>query len=63
MGNVKSIAIKTLGNDIMREHPNKLSKDFESNKKALADITEIKSKKVRNVLAGYITKKMKKADA
>jgi small subunit ribosomal protein S17e len=59
MGRVKSIAIKTLGDDLIREHPDKLSVDFESNKKALEGITEIKSKRVRNVLAGYITKKMK----
>ncbi len=59
MGRVKSIAIKTLGDDLIREHPKKLSPNFDSNKKALGDITEIKSKRVRNVLAGYITKKMK----
>lgn len=61
MGRVKHIAVKTLGNDIMREHADKLSPDFDKNKKALAGITEIKSKKVRNTLAGYISKKMRKA--
>jgi small subunit ribosomal protein S17e len=59
MGRVKSIAIKTLGDDLIREHSKKFSPDFESNKKALEDIAEIKSKRVRNVLAGYITKKMR----
>ena len=59
MGRVKSISIKTLGDDIMREHINKLSADFESNKKVLEEITDIKSKRTRNVLAGYISKKMK----
>ena len=63
MGRVKSIAIKTLGDDIIREHPKKLKTDFEGNKKALAGITEIKSKRTRNVLAGYITKKMKAVQA
>ena len=62
MGRVKHIAVKSLGNDIMREHSDKLSPDFDKNKKALAGITEIKSKKVRNVLAGYISKKMRKAE-
>ncbi len=59
MGKVKSIAIKTLGDDIIKEHADKLSADFESNKKALEKITKIKSKRTRNVLAGYIVKKMK----
>jgi small subunit ribosomal protein S17e len=63
MGRVKSVAIKTLGDDIISEHAAKLSKDFGKNKKALASITEIKSKRVRNVLAGYIAKKMKTANA
>ena len=59
MGRVKSVAIKTLGDDILREHSDKLSPDFEKNKKALEKITEIKSKRTRNVLAGYISKKIK----
>jgi small subunit ribosomal protein S17e len=59
MGRVKSVAVKTLGDDLIREHSKKLSADFEKNKKALEDIVDIKSKKVRNVLAGYITNKMK----
>jgi small subunit ribosomal protein S17e len=59
MGRVKSIAIKTLGDDLIRQHSKKLTPDFDANKKALAEITEIKSKRVRNVLAGYISKKMK----
>ena len=59
MGRVKSISIKTLGDDIIRGHINKLSADFKSNKKVLEEITNIKSKRIRNVLAGYISKKMK----
>lgn len=59
MGRVKSIAVKTLGDDLIREHSKKLTTDFEKNKIVLGDLIEIKSKRVRNVLAGYITKKMK----
>jgi small subunit ribosomal protein S17e len=60
MGRVKSIAIKTLGNDVMRAHKDKLSKDFDKNKKVLGELMEIKSKRTRNVLAGYISKKIRK---
>jgi small subunit ribosomal protein S17e len=59
MGRVKSIAVKTLGDDLIREHAKKLTTDFEKNKMVLGDLIEIKSKRVRNVLAGYITNKMK----
>lgn len=62
MGRVKSIAIKTLGDDIIKEHADKLSKDFEKNKEVLNKNAEIKSKRTRNVLAGYITKKMRKRE-
>ena len=61
MGRVKSVSVKTLGDDIIREHTKELTADFEGNKKALSGIMDIKSKRIRNVLAGYITKKMKTA--
>jgi small subunit ribosomal protein S17e len=60
MGRIKLIAIKTLGNELIKEHGNKFSEDFEKNKIALDKIKTIKSKKIRNILAGYITSEMKK---
>jgi small subunit ribosomal protein S17e len=59
MGRVKSTPIKSLGDDIVRQHRDKLKTDFESNKKVLDGLMEIKSKRIRNIVAGYITKKMK----
>lgn len=58
MGRIKSIAIKRLGEELIKEHGGKFSADFEKNKKALAEVKPIKSKRIRNILAGYITKKM-----
>lgn len=60
MGRVKNIGVKTMGDDILREHADKLSEDFEKNKKILEKIIAIKSKKIRNILAGYLTNEMKK---
>ena len=60
MGSVKSVSIKTLGNKLIREHGKNFSDDFEKNKKILNDIKNIKSKKVRNILVGYITKEMQR---
>lgn len=62
MGSVKSIAIKSLGNKIIMEHGKKFTKDFEKNKLILNEIKTMKSKKVNNILAGYITKKMRQMD-
>jgi len=60
MGRVKSVAIKTLGDDLIKEFGAKFSTDFEQNKKILEEVRPIKSKRTRNVLAGYISKEMYK---
>ena len=58
MGSIKSVAIKTLGDDLIRQYTSKFTDDFERNKKALIELKDIKSKRVRNILAGYITRRM-----
>ena len=61
MGRIKIVAIKTLGNEIMNSHGDKMSEDFDSNKKAIKEVRDIKSKKIRNMVAGYITREFSKA--
>ena len=58
MGRIKSTAIRTLGSDVLKQNPDRFAKDFEKNKKALAELKKIKSKRTRNKLAGFITRKM-----
>jgi small subunit ribosomal protein S17e len=60
MGRIKITAIKSLADDMIEEHGDRFGSDFEKNKLALNELKEIKSKKTRNVLAGYITKQMQK---
>lgn len=62
MGSVKSVSIKRLGNKLIMEHGKKFSTDFEKNKISIKEIKEIKSKKVSNILAGYITRKMRQIE-
>jgi small subunit ribosomal protein S17e len=61
MGRVKSTAIKNLARDILEEHGDKFTTDFDKNKKVLASVKKIESIKVRNVVAGYITKVIKRS--
>ena len=64
MGRIKTIPIKSLGDRLLEEHADKFTTDFEKNKKVIDSLKDMNSKKMRNVLAGYITKevqKMKKA--
>ena len=48
--------IKRLSNEIMNEYQNKFGTDFSSNKQILNEITIIRSKSLKNKIAGYIKK-------
>jgi len=60
MGRIKSVPVKNLGDDLMATHGKKFTTDFDKNKKILDEVKKIKSKRTRNVIAGYITKQMQK---
>ena len=60
MGKVKTTQIKRTSNKILRNNPEKFTKNIEENKKLLPEVAEIRSKKLRNVIAGYITRLVKK---
>ena len=52
--------IKRLSNEILSEHKEKFGTDFGENKKILDSISIIRSKGLKNELAGFITKFIKK---
>ena len=56
MGRIKSKLIKRTGKTLISEE-NAFSDDFDNNKKVLSDL--MPSKKIRNQVAGYITRKKK----
>ncbi len=56
MGRIKTILIKRTALKLFREHKEKFKKDFEKNKKIVEELAEIPSKKLRNVIAGYVTR-------
>lgn len=55
---VKPSYIKNIGTELLEYHREKFSGDFDDNKKAVANSTDIPSKRVRNRVAGYITRKV-----
>ncbi|HJW97224.1 MAG TPA: 30S ribosomal protein S17e [archaeon] len=61
MGRIKSVPVKNLGDEEIEKHGEGFTTDFDKNKKALDKVRKIKSKRTRNVVAGYITTQMKKA--
>ena len=60
MGRIKTSLIKRVGLDIMNNFGDKVSQDYEQNKKLVEELTGISSKKLRNIIAGYITRLSKK---
>lgn len=52
--------IKRLSKEVLQNHQSKFGEDFAENKKTLNQISIIRSKGLKNELAGYITKFIKK---
>lgn len=61
MGRIKTQQIKSKGDELFEKMGNKAAKDFEGNKKLVDKNAIVRSKKLRNVLAGYLTRKAKKS--
>ncbi|GBL40783.1 40S ribosomal protein S17-B [Nitrosarchaeum sp.] len=55
--------IKRLSYEVLDEHKPKFGVDFADNKKVLDQIAIIRSKGLKNEIAGYITKFIKKKSA
>lgn len=55
---IKPSYIKTLGTALLTRQKEYFSKDFEENKQQLGKSAVIGSKRVRNRVAGFITRKM-----
>jgi len=55
---IKPDYVKKTGNILMERYEDAFSReDFEHNKKAVTELTNIESKNVRNRIAGYFTHK------
>ncbi|MAG45229.1 MAG: 30S ribosomal protein S17e [Nanoarchaeota archaeon] len=56
MGRIKTQLVKRIALKLMRMDSDRFKKDFSENKKILAEVSEINSKKLRNIIAGYLTR-------
>ncbi|HLD12700.1 MAG TPA: 30S ribosomal protein S17e [Candidatus Nanoarchaeia archaeon] len=56
MGRIRSTAVKRTGKKLLLLQRAKVALDFSSNKKVVDELVDVRSKKLRNVLAGYLTK-------
>ncbi|MEM2578883.1 MAG: 30S ribosomal protein S17e [Desulfurococcaceae archaeon] len=59
MGKVRTKLIKKTAKDLFTKHPEVFSEDFQHNKEVLREMMDSYSKRVRNKVAGYITRLVK----
>ncbi len=57
MGRIRTAAVKRDSEKIMQVGKTRFGTDFKQNKKTVEEIADTKTKKLRNLIAGYITKK------
>jgi small subunit ribosomal protein S17e len=53
--------IKRISTELLEKYPDRFSVDFEENKKAIKEIAVVRSKILRNRIAGYITSYLHKS--
>ena len=56
MGRIKTQQVKSITNTIFKKYSERFTKDFDQNKKVLNELAIIQSKKIRNTIAGYLTR-------
>lgn len=60
MGRIKTRLIKRTAKKLMNEYSESFGTDFNENKKNVEKVLEVHSKKLRNVVTGYVTKLKKR---
>ena len=56
MGRIKTTLIKRKTKELLAAHGEKFTSDFDQNKKIIDKYTIVQSKKIRNVITGYMTR-------
>tara|TARA_Y100000310_G_scaffold220833_1_gene222414 strand:- start:96 stop:284 length:189 start_codon:yes stop_codon:yes gene_type:complete len=60
MGRIKTTFVKRKTKELLKTHGEHFTTDFAQNKDITNKYTEIKSKKLRNIVAGYMTRLKRK---
>ncbi|MBE6525363.1 MAG: 30S ribosomal protein S17e [Candidatus Methanomethylophilaceae archaeon] len=56
MGRIRPTYIKRVSIELVNKYPDAFSRDFESNKAMVNNLTDVASVTMRNRIAGYITR-------
>ena len=60
MGNIRTSQVKRLAKEIVKSFHDQLTTDFQNNKHIVEEVCSPMSKKMRNIIAGYVTRIMRK---
>jgi small subunit ribosomal protein S17e len=60
MGRIKTSLIKNLTKKLYNNNKSQFKEDFNENKLILNDLIKTESKKLRNIIAGYLTRLVKR---
>ena len=63
MGNIRPTYIKRVAIELVKKFPDTFTDDYQHNKKMVAEITDVESIKMRNKIAGYVTRYRKYYEA
>ena len=56
MGKVYTSLVKRTARKLLQMYPDLFTTDFEHNKRVVSQLIEVESKKLRNQIAGYLTR-------
>ncbi|MEM2139317.1 MAG: 30S ribosomal protein S17e [Candidatus Woesearchaeota archaeon] len=59
MGRIKTRIMKRVSNELIENHLDKFTDNFEENKKIVEKYSDSSSKKLRNIITGYVTRLVK----
>ncbi|MFX1318971.1 MAG: 30S ribosomal protein S17e [Promethearchaeota archaeon] len=58
MGKVRTVLVKRLSRELVERYPDSFSTEFDQNKEVLDELLTNTTKRLRNRIAGYITRLM-----
>jgi small subunit ribosomal protein S17e len=62
MGNIRPSFIKIRAIKLCKQYPDQFNDDFDHNKKLVDEFTDVDNKRMRNWIAGYVTRYMQRRE-
>ena len=59
VGRIKTKLVKRITKELIKKHGDELKTDFKENKEIINKLIDVQSKKIKNTIAGYVTKNIK----